>query len=206
MPFSNLEKQRAAYNAHMMFACGVDPNIGINCVEAAFREIYKGKSLLEIGCGNGRFAFTMLYEYDFDTATLIDLSDVSIEYACKTLAGVNNRYGVKLNATIIRTSLEEFAPREKFDMVAFWEGLEHVIDLDLALSKISECLRSDGHFIGSVPDGHTCDHESHLHYFNRQTLNTLLSRYFSNVNIKRIDITGTSEWHFAFSVCDNTEG
>lgn len=184
--FKTLEKQRKEYNLHMQTACGAGPGLGINPQQELLLPLYKGDSLLDVGCGNGYFSYTLLARKYVKFATLVDISDTSIEWAHKTLRLIESDNNIKFNPApiIIRCALEKFETQEAFDLISFWEGLEHVIDLDVALSKICLLLKHNGVFVGSVPVGYEFDHASHLHHFSIDSLTSVLERYFDCVFVQ----------------------
>lgn len=186
--FMTLEDQRTGYNYHMQNACGVEPGLGLNPQQELLSPLYKGDSLLDAGCGNGGFSYTLLARKHVKFATLLDISDTSIDWAYKTLHFIESVNNIKFDPTpvLVRCALEEFETQEKFDLIGFWEGLEHIIDLDIALSKICLLLKHDGVFVGSVPIGYEFDHESHLHHFDIDSLTSVLERYFDCVFVQPV--------------------
>jgi len=187
----NTHNWREIYNKHMTEKCNVADNLVLAPPEKQYRGCYCG-DLLEIGCGNGRFSLTLLNDGSIRSATLIDIADVCIEYVKQGLI----RWG--LRATCIRAAFEEQSFTSRFDVVAFWEGLEHIQRLDPVLRKISSILESGGIFVGSVPDGYTCDHMTHLHHFSQSDLHDLLARYFDTVSVERLDVSADGQIHLTY--------
>lgn len=185
------EKQRYIYNEHMRLVCAPATTIGLNPAQALYAHDYRGH-LLELGCGNGSFAITLLDKTLVKPATLIDISDVSIDAAKQGLSTWN------VDAKCVRCAIEEYVPSETFDTIAFWEGLEHIVNLEVVLHKVAAWLNPRGIFVGSVPDGRICDHETHVQYFDRGGLEILLSRYFGIVEVQDIDLNEMGEMHLVY--------
>lgn len=76
------------------------------------RKYLKGKSVLDIGCGMGRFT-SVFSDYDY---TGLDISEPAINF-CK------NRYEGKF----ICADLVTFDTKRKYDNVFSWVTLEHIV-------------------------------------------------------------------------------
>lgn len=103
----------------------------------------KGKTLLEVGCGDGRL--TTLLANKVEAITGIDPDDNSIEAARKNINGVNFLVGSGEKL--------DFA-NESFDIVLFSYSLHHQ-DCVKALTEAKRVVRQDGHILilEPTPDG-----------------------------------------------------
>lgn len=168
--------------------------IGLNPMQQIYQDYYHG-ALLEIGPGNGSFTITLLLNSMVKEATLVDISDVSKKLCEQSLA----KWG--LSAICVRSAIEEYETTEKFDTIVFWEGLEHVIDIDIALAKICSLISNDGWFIGSVPNEKICYHETHKQIFTIASLSSLLKKYFLDIEVMPFDLTSHGEVHLLYKAC-----
>ncbi len=109
-----------------------------------FFPIKKGK-LLDIGCGDGVF-LQYAREIGFDVYG-IDLDKKSIE-ACKRNFGLENVYYSTLR------DFGVFCKEEKlqFDVITFFEVLEHQNDPLEFIQLVKQILKPDGLIAGSVPN------------------------------------------------------
>jgi len=102
-----------------------------------------GKTLLEVGCGEGRL--TALLANKVEGITGIDPDDNSIEAARKNINGVN---------FLVGSGEKMDLANESFDIVLFSYSLHHQ-DCVKAMAEAKRVLRPDGHIliIEPTPDG-----------------------------------------------------
>lgn len=184
---------REIYNNHMGMDCNVVGELGLSETERVFSDSFRG-DLLDVGCGNGRLGLTLLSNKSVDSVTFLDVADVCIDYV---IAGVNKFKLCNRNLTLYRSALEDISTQNKdFDTITFFEGLEHVIDVKVAVDRVYSLLRKGGAFTGSVPVGMACDNPLHLHHFYKGNIDGVLSNKFSQIVVKEI-VVG-SESHYVF--------
>lgn len=138
----------------------------------------KSKRIIDIGCGSGSLlvglkskGFTELYGIDTSPAiaSLLEQSDIK----CKT-ASITEK-----NINLAESAL--------FDIVCLISVLEHVYDLDMALSNISTMLKENAYVIILLPDAayyhkeltnpiHVINLE-HINHFNKASLDNLMKQY-----------------------------
>jgi ubiquinone/menaquinone biosynthesis C-methylase UbiE len=99
-------------------------------------------TLLDVGCGRGVFLERASHRYpDWD------LSGVDVDG--DGLAATSGRVPT---AAIRPGALDALPfPPSSFDVITAWDVLEHVLDLDSAISEINRCLRDGGLFVMVVP-------------------------------------------------------
>ena len=105
----------------------------------------KGQTLLDIGCGNGLFlseAKKKSYEVHG-----IDLDKRSIDVAKQTY-GIEHVYASTLSDFVVRAKEEGLT----FDLITFFEVLEHQPDPTEFLAQVSSLLNPGGRIVGSVPN------------------------------------------------------
>jgi SAM-dependent methyltransferase len=98
------------------------------------------RRLLEVGCATGRF-LELAIERGFVTTGIEQSADALIAP------------GRVPKAKILRGSFpDDFGASGPFDVVASFEVLEHIPNVEAAIARISELLVPGGHFVGSVPN------------------------------------------------------
>lgn len=182
------------FNLYTSFHEGVRTKIGQNhkAFLKYFPEKIKGK-LLDIGCGDGIF-LRKVQKCGFEVWG-IDFDKKSVEVIKKSL-------GVE---TVYPMSLEEFCEfaREKnvkFDVVTFFEVLEHQDRPRNFLEMVKSLLKDGGYIAGSVPNRERLFSEVDWKYFNgdypphhflrfskRALENALKIVGFSNVEVYKLD-------------------
>ena len=105
-----------------------------------------GKKILEYGCGEGSYAFT-LAEHGADV-TGFDISDFAIETAKKTAADKN----LRIHFLVMDAEYLEF-DSGTFDIVC-GSGILHHLILDRALKEVKRVLRKGGSAVFAEPLGH----------------------------------------------------
>jgi predicted TPR repeat methyltransferase len=135
------------------------------------------KRLFEVGCAYG--FFLDIARDDFHTVSGIDISSEGVGYACNSL-GLD-----ALPGNLLETDLG----KQKFDVVCFWDTIEHLHRPDLFIEKISNHMDAGALLaittgdIGSLnarlkKDSWRLIHPpTHLHYFSGKTLSRLLNRF-----------------------------
>lgn len=98
--------------------------------------------LLDVGCGRGFFL-----RHAHDRHTDWDLYGIDPE-----AEGVTDTSTAVPDAAVIRGRADSMPYRpESFDVITAWDVLEHLPDLDLALSEMVRCLRTGGLLAVVVP-------------------------------------------------------
>ena len=132
--------------------------------------------LLEIGCAYGFFLDEA--RRHFDRVVGVDVAESVIERA-RVRFGVDARAG-----EFVEMPFEEAS----VDVVCLWDTVEHLPRPDLFLDKARRLLRPDGRLflttgdISSLnarlrgPNWRQIHPPSHLHYFSRESITTLLER------------------------------
>lgn len=105
-----------------------------------FRKELEGKSILDVGCGNGQF-----------------LLSVQKNIKHKRLVGVDTYiqpYEKSSSIEFISKNVVDFELDSKFDVVFSDNLLEHLslLDLDTHLSSITSCMKKDSAFILIAPN------------------------------------------------------
>lgn len=185
---------RQIYNKHMGSDYKAVETLGISPAEEIFSDSCYG-NLLDVGAGNGHFGLTLLANGQVNSVTFLDVADICIEYI---LVGIHEFKLYNRDWALHRGLVEDFKLTEQvgFDTIAFFEGLEHVIDVKIAVDRIYSLLKEGGIFIGSVPVGMACNNPLHLHYFYEGDIQEVLSNKFSQIVVKEIVVGNESHYVF----------
>lgn len=98
----------------------------------------------------------------------------------------------KTKLTVYHGSFENFKFEKKYDVIFFWDVLEHVFNLKLTINKINDILNLNGYLVINAPDYDSYARKIlgikwpfylsvHLYYFNKTSLDQLLGKNFSFV-------------------------
>jgi 2-polyprenyl-3-methyl-5-hydroxy-6-metoxy-1,4-benzoquinol methylase len=137
--------------------------------------------LLDVGCGNGEFLALAR-----DAGYAVEGIDVST--AAKELCA---RRGISVRVGDVR-AVEQFAVDERFDVITFWDVVEHLPDPHSFLLRAHGLLRPGGYVLVKTPRtsvasvrasaavprlaGAILQAPSHVQYFDRAGLSALLRR------------------------------
>jgi ubiquinone/menaquinone biosynthesis C-methylase UbiE len=150
-----------------------DPGPPPRHIATFVRALARGDRVLDLGIGDGRLAA----ELDARELTGADVSQVALDRAAKRLP----------EARLVKLEPDEplpFADNE-FDLVLCAETLEHVRDLQLALSEIRRVLRPGGRLAVTTPLGRRFNllvrgfenpFSPHLRTFTRRSLRSALEQ------------------------------
>ncbi len=142
---------------------------------AELRRACPSGRLVEVGCAYGFFLNLARRHY---AATGFDVSAEAVAYA-------RDRLGLDARA---EDFVEAAIPAGSVDVVAMWDIIEHLVHPDRFVRRVHEVLRPGGVFalstgdIGSAMARWRGDRwrlihpPTHLHYFTRASLGTLLTR------------------------------
>lgn len=129
------------------------------------------ESLIDVGCGDGRF-----------------LREVSNRFSGKRLLGIDcSKQAINLAKAMNPNLAYECAdirsqegPTEGFDVVTLIEVLEHipVEDVDDFVSACSRYVKPDGRLILTVPHTNKRVQAKHYQHFDSVTLKNVLERYY----------------------------
>lgn len=129
-----------------------------------------GSSVLDVGCGTGRF-MELLRERNGCQCTGIDISSVSVQMA--------NGMGFPA----FQCSLPSLAPElaeDQFDVCTVIETLEHITDTEETLEALKKPIRKGGRLIVAVPDD--CmkpkEFDEHMASYTHQSLGRLVGKHF----------------------------
>jgi len=117
----------------------------------AVSVIRKGGKVLEIGCGGGAMIKGIKYHNRALDAYGVDFCESSLVYARKNPGGVKFVLG-----DIYKLPFKD----ESFDAVVTFDVLEHLDDLQSALSEVKRVLKPGGVFHSAIPyEGSLCNIE-----------------------------------------------
>jgi len=134
------------------------------------------KSLLDVGCGDGRFLFELQRRAEGKRLVGIDYSKRAIDYAKIMSQDIEWVYGRIENREIFK---------EKFDLVTLIETLEHIPPGNVSsfLQAIHFHLEEAGRLIITVPSTNVPLTKKHYQHFDTCSLTACLQPFFEVVDI-----------------------
>ena len=136
-------------------------------------------SLLDVGCGDGRFLRELhqLYPGKFF---------VGLDYSARAI-NLAKAFNPQLDYRCMNILEEKFV--EKFDIVTAIEVLEHIPknELDTFIDRIIASLKPNSTFILTVPHKNVPLTDKHFQHFTSDSLKELLSNKFSKISFIPFD-------------------
>ena len=147
---------------------------------------YKGEGkLLDVGCGNGAFLYSMK-ELSWEVCG-VEPDEKAVQYIHKELGLKNVKDGLLM---------DQRYEDQQFDVITLWHSLEHMPNPREVLEEIHRILRPDGLLLIAVPNiksyaaqrfkdlWYALDAPRHLIHFSPETLSYLLNE--TGFSIKEI--------------------
>ncbi len=135
----------------------------------------KSGSILDIGCGTGKFLETM--KQSGWTINGVETNDSARDIA------------ESATGSVIFNQADFFVSKQKYDVITLWHSLEHLYDLKKYLNKISLSLNANGIIMIAVPNYQSYDAECfkqdwaaydvprHLYHFSFEAISKLIDKY-----------------------------
>lgn len=136
-------------------------------------------SLLDVGCGDGRFIREMGTRYPDVESTGIDYSERAIELATALNPGLDFR------CQDLRT--EELS--NDFEVVTLIEVLEHIPpdDVDSFLGSVGDAVAPSGRVVVTVPHENKPVQDKHFQHFSGSGLHDTLAAHFDEIDLVPFD-------------------
>ena len=186
-PITNLDP-KVTYANYYKHGSGGRFNFGIELIIRLFRfwrafKIFtinpKATKMLDIGSGRGFMLYYLKKYYGYRLTVGTQISENAYEFSRK-----------KLRLEIYNEDLLELQLEDKsFDIITMWHVLEHVINPEGYVKRISGLLSDNGKVVIEVPNFYSwtrkvtgeywlgLDMEHHLNFFTPDTLVNLLKKY-----------------------------
>lgn len=110
------------------------------------REFFKGKLVLDAGCGSGRWTYAMAQLGA--TVVAIDLTDAGVEITHRATAHLENV--TALQASVFHLPFR----RESFDLVVSWGVLHHTPNTKTAFDRVAPLVKRGGTLYVMVYEKH----------------------------------------------------
>jgi 2-polyprenyl-3-methyl-5-hydroxy-6-metoxy-1,4-benzoquinol methylase len=151
---------------------------GLNVVLDQLKEI-NFSSLIDVGCGDGRFLKEVGEQYPYSELIGVDYSERAIN-----IAKAMNPQITYDAVNILHDSIDR-----SFDIATAIEVLEHIPPKSLPqfVGAISEIINDGGYFILTVPHENKRVSEKHYQHFTSAKLKNLLSPHFKNIDFIPFD-------------------
>jgi len=136
-------------------------------------------SLIDVGCGDGRFLQEVDALFPAKRLVGIDDSDQAIALARRMNPALSYEH-----LDMLRTP-----PEEQFDVATLLEVIEHVPpdSLEKFIASVAQVLRPGGRLIITVPHTNVKVIAKHYQHFNSATLRRLLATCFSDLRFVPFD-------------------
>lgn len=142
-------------------------------------EDFAFDSLIDVGCGDGRF-LREVQKIRPDVDTLgIDYSERSIAMA----RGMNPDIDYEVHNLLVKEI------DRRFDVVTSIEVLEHIPPRDCPtfVASMADILTDDGHLVLTVPHENKPVADKHYQHFTSEQLEDLLGKHFSSIDFIPFD-------------------
>lgn len=137
-------------------------------------------SLIDIGCGDGRFLHECKNWFPSKTTLGVDYSEKAIKLA------------KALNPTINFTACDitKTKPSKRYDALTLIEVIEHIPpdDLPSFLKSCAQRITNDGHIIITVPHTNSPLSPKHYQHFNSEKLRKYIEPHFEVIDFIPFDI------------------
>ncbi|MCX8080323.1 MAG: class I SAM-dependent methyltransferase [Bacteroidia bacterium] len=142
---------------------------------AFFEDFAKGKKLLDVGSGWGHFVWAALNKgYE---AKGLELAEYPAKFSME-----------ELKLPVYKINFFELDSDEKFDIITFWDVLEHIDDIHGFIRKCSDLQNTGGIIVLQVPaiDSPVARKQGknwkmigidHVNYFSKETMKRLLESH-----------------------------
>jgi SAM-dependent methyltransferase len=142
-------------------------------------ESHRFDSLIDVGCGDGRFLRELVGEYPGVDPLGVDYSERSIAMARAMNPDIDYE---------VRNVIEEPLDHE-FDAATCVEVLEHVPpeDCDAFVATVADALAPGGRLVLTVPHSNKPVNDKHYRHFDSTDLSNLLSPHFETVEFVPFD-------------------
>lgn len=158
------------------------PNARILLRLALLKKLTKPGRLLDVGCGIGEFLYY---------AKIAGWEGTGIEPSSIVADVARKKTGLQIH----QGTLEDFLEREeKFDLVTYWDTLEHVPNLTAELRIVCQLLESKGLLAIATPNigcrryrlqkerwRGFAESQEHIFFFDTKTLPSLLTKCGFNI-------------------------
>jgi SAM-dependent methyltransferase len=136
-------------------------------------------SLLDVGCGDGRFLQDLHRRYP-------DVETLGVDYSARSIALAE---GMNPDLSFEVRDLLEDPPDNTYDVVTAIEVLEHIEpnQCESFVSAIRRTLSETGHLILTVPHTNKPVNEKHYQHFDSEDLRGLLAPAFDQVELIPFD-------------------
>jgi len=145
---------------------------------AIAKDLAKGKSVLDIACGEG---------YGSNLLALDAHSVTGVDIDAETISKARTKY-VASNLNFIQGNLESIPCGDKtFDLVVSFETLEHIEGHEKMLSEIKRVMKPDGIIIISTPcklyysEQRNYKNKFHVKELQKEEFQLLMNNYFKHV-------------------------
>jgi ubiquinone/menaquinone biosynthesis C-methylase UbiE len=159
------------------FPSTIDPRIYHVQLILEYFGALNGKTVLDAGCGKGRFARVLAERYPEASIIAFDLAEAMLRHVPP---------GIRRCAGSM-TALP--FPSERFDCAYATESLEHAVDIDAAVAEMCRVLKPDGRIViidKNIEQWGRLKTPEWEQWFGRKQLEKMLARHCRQVSSRSI--------------------
>lgn len=148
---------------------------------AVCTDLCKGKTVLDIACGEGYGSYLMSMNAAFVYG--VDIDAATVAHADKKYSSLKNNIAFK-QGSVTNIPLED----KSVDLVVSFETLEHIAEHEQMMKEVKRVLRSRGMFVVSTPDKPVYNKRSpnnpfHVKELDTESLRQLLQGFFQHCQL-----------------------
>jgi len=139
-----------------------------------------GDSILDIGCGDGGLFYYITEKYKDTKLYGVDIGNFSLDIAKKN---IGDKAAFK--------KIKDFYDIDfgiKFDTITLIEVIEHLENPIPYIMFAINLLKKGGKIIITTPNINFSYEQKHLYAFEEDDFTTIFKKYFSNIDVKAIDL------------------
>ena len=144
------------------------------------------ETLIDIGCGDGRFLYLLADKYNEKNLTGVDVSSSALSFARAFTDNIDF-----IEGNIIKDDLSQ-----QYDIATLIEVLEHIPPNELPkfLEAVSEVLKNKGKVVITVPHENKSVNDKHYQHFTQSELRGTLTEVFGKIKIEPFDRQSRLFW------------
>lgn len=143
---------------------------------AILQNIEVKGSIMEVGCGNGRFLDKLQMTNPKVKIAGLDSSEAGIAVCRQRVQG-----------EFVCADIQTYATDARYDFVMCFNTIEHFLNPYLVIANMIRMLKPKGRLILTVPNADMDRCQDHRWFWNHRELSMLMGQYFNFFTVQMID-------------------